>query len=135
MGPVFPIVRISAQSVSVFRTEESLRRRLSFATDKAINDGVFERAAVIDSCLSEYRFKAFQLAGSTGIFGWLKRARKIERLALEHTTDTTLSGLKARVRAAISSDEEFWSENFELDDLYRQIDAANSVDSVMSLFG
>lgn len=133
MAVVFPILQVSDGSISSFADEAAFRRAVALSTDKAIDDGFFERARVIDAAWVEHRFARLELVGKSSFFGWMRRGREIESLELERVGEHDLLGVKALIADAIKVSE-LWSESGDAAEVLGAVEAAASFDELVAVF-
>lgn len=128
----FPVLQVSGDSIASFPDESAFRRAVGLTTDKAIADGFFKRARLIDASLVEHRVKSLRLAAS-GLLGWMQRARRIETLDIERVGELDLAGVKALIARAIRTSA-LWSESGEAAEVLDAVERAGGVDEIAALF-
>lgn len=133
MAVVFPILQVSDDSISSFADEAAFRRAVALSTDKAIDDGFFERVRVIDAALVEHRFARLELVGKSSFFGWMRRSREIESLELERVGEHDLLGVKALIADAITVSE-LGSQSGGAAEVLGAVEAAASFDELVAVF-
>ncbi|MBL8611901.1 MAG: hypothetical protein JNL38_31450 [Myxococcales bacterium] len=133
MAVVFPILEVSNDSISSFADEAAFRRAVALSTDKAIDDGFFERVRVIDAALVEHRFARLELVGKSSFFGWMRRSREIESLELERVGEHDLLGVKALIADAITVSE-LGSQSGGAAEVLGAVEAAASFDELVAVF-
>lgn len=134
MKPTFPVLQVSGDSILAFSDEASFRHMVSLATDKAIKDGFFEHAQIVDSGLRLYRVREIRLSGRASLLGWLKRGRQIEVLDVRaEDTELALAELKQLI-AEIIRRSDYWSENEDVEGMTRDIEQAMSFEMLVALF-
>ena len=117
-----------------FRDEVAFHWALSLATDKAIKEGFFRDARLIDSNLIEYQIQRLELVGKSSLLGWLRRGRDIRVLEVSSGSSTSFDRVKASISDIIERSS-FWSENEDVETLIGQIQSARTFPALVDLFG
>jgi hypothetical protein len=134
MALTFPVIQVSADSISTFHDEESFRQAVSLTTDKAINAGFFKKARWFDSNLVEHRIEQLELSGTASLLGWMKRGREIKVMKIAAQGGLDLPQVKTLLSTTIKSST-FWAENEDVDAIVRDVEAAQTFAALAALFG
>jgi hypothetical protein len=130
----FPIIQVSADSISAFHDEDGFHRAVSLTTDKAINAGFFKKARLFDSNLIEHRIEQLELSGKAGLLGWMKRGREIKVMKIAAQGGVEVLHVKTLLSDTIKNST-FWAENEDVDTIVRDVEAAQTFAMLAALFG
>jgi hypothetical protein len=133
MTVVFPVLQLSDDSITGFLDEDSFRRALALTTDKAIKAGFFKKARLIDANLVDHRVEQLELAGRSGLLGWMERGREIKQLKLASEGQLDLDQVKDRV-VHILQNSSFWAENDDVPAMIERVRATKTFAELVAMF-
>lgn len=96
-----PCLLVSGRTVLVFGTASALRCALGFTTEKAIRDGFYRQALIVDAEGTVFRFGEVQLRGRFRFAQWMRQGRELEKCELVASGNMSLEGVKLEVRRAL----------------------------------
>lgn len=105
-GPRYPCLLISGCTLLVLDFEAALQRVVGLSTDKAIREGFYRRAVIVDADLRLFRFGEVRLRGKFRLGGWMRSERAVERCELLDAGKIHLDEAKSKVLASIEGASE-----------------------------